>query len=57
LKGLNIQKETGVRTMGKKTEVVFSKNAVSAVIALGTGIALSVLTCILVQRLEFKDLR
>ncbi len=43
--------------MGKKTEDYFSRNAVSAIIALGAGIVLSVLICILVQRLEFKDLR
>ncbi len=43
--------------MGKKTEGNFTKNDVSAIIALGAGIVLSVLTYILVQRLEFKDLR
>ena len=43
--------------MGKKTEGHFPNNAVSAIITLVAGIVLSVLTCILVQMLEFKDLR
>jgi CHASE1-domain containing sensor protein len=43
--------------MGKIKEDHFSNNAVSAMIALCSGIVLSVLTGILVQRLEFKDLR
>ncbi len=43
--------------MGIKSEGHISKNAGTAIIALGAGIVLSVLTSILVQRLEFKDLR
>jgi PAS domain S-box-containing protein len=43
--------------VGKKSVSHISKNIASTIITLGAGIVLSVLTFILVQRLEFKDLR
>jgi CHASE1-domain containing sensor protein len=43
--------------MENKLEGYFMKKGMPAIIVLGAGIVLSVLMCILVQRLEFKDLR
>ncbi len=45
------------RTMKNKLEGFFSKKNMPAIIVLGAGILLSVLMCILVQQLEYKDLR
>ncbi len=41
----------------KKPEGYFTKKDIPAIIALGIGIMLSVLTFVLVQRLEFRDLQ
>ncbi len=43
--------------MENKLEGYFMKKDMPVIIVLGAGILLSVLMCILVQRLEFKDLR
>jgi PAS domain S-box-containing protein len=43
--------------MEKKINGYFTKNDIPVIIMLGAGILLSVLMCILVQRLEFKNLR
>ncbi len=43
--------------MEKKIKGYFTKNDMPVIIMLGAGILLSVLMCILVQRLEFKNIR
>jgi PAS domain S-box-containing protein len=43
--------------LDNKTKGRFSKNDIAAVITLGAGIVLSVFLCLLLQRLEFQDIR